>query len=298
MKTLSLTTAVLLALSLTACGGNGNRTAGYAPTNNAATLIGGATTPSTNTNTTTTTTDTADTADVADTAGTTGTTTGGTTDTGTTTSPNTIRVAGNVIAIDSNKTAGVNQVTGTSAEMNKIVVGGQSIDFLPENFSGSHINQIDVQTGVGRLGYKLGQSSFGYVQETVDSTPYLFSQGNISASVPVANTAKYEGNAIYFNQGNQDKLKNPTGLVILGVNPQSEEEKVTFTANFTNKVVRGDLAGIVQLEGKIVDNGFSGELNGISTNGYFYGDNATELGGTYKNADGSVSGAYGATRTE
>lgn len=36
--------------------------------------------------------------------------------------------------------------------------------------------------------------------------------------------------------------------------------------------------------------------NGFSTNGYFYGNGAKELGGTYKNAAGTVSGAYGAKK--
>lgn len=292
MKQLHLTASIALALALTACGG-GSPTTGGTPYQTVNVIGGGTTTIGTATGTTATDTSNADAADTATNTGTTGTGTPTTT-----TDPNaTLRIAGNVIAIDGNKIAGGNQVTGTSNNLDKIIIGGQTIDVYPAGITGT-INRINVETGVGRLVSTTPNSRFGYLQENVGSTPYFFSQGNISANVPVANSIKYEGTAVYFNQGNQDKLKNPTGLIHLGTNPQSDEEKVTFLANFTNKTITGNLAGVVQLQGTIVDNGFSGELNGISTNGYFYGDNAAELGGTYRNADGTVSGAYGATKTE
>lgn len=292
MKVLTLTAGILIAMSLTACGGSGSSTATGNPTTS---LLGNKTTTTTTTDTTTDTT--ADAADAVDnTAG------GGTGTTGTTTTTataDTIGVAGNVIAINNN-IASANQALSGSTDINKIIVGGQTIDFIPQGIEATIINRIDVKTGVGRLGEKYDHSMYGYVQENVNSTPYFFSQGNISAKTPVANIAKYEGKAVYFNKniGNQDKLKNPTGLIHLGTTPQSEEEKVTFVADFTNKILTGNLASIVEIEGKIVDNGFSGTKNGITTNGYFYGDNAAELGGTYQNTDGTISGAYGAKRTE
>lgn len=295
MKVLTLTAGILIAMSLTACGGSGSSTATGNPTTS---LLGNKTTTTTTTTTTDTTTDTtADAADAVD-----NTANGGTGTTGTTTTTataDTIGVAGNVIAINNN-IASANQALSSSTDINKIIVGGQTIDFIPQGIEATIINRIDVKTGVGRLGEKYDHSMYGYVQENVNSTPYFFSQGNISAKTPVANIAKYEGKAVYFNKniGNQDKLKNPTGLIHLGTTPQSEEEKVTFVADFTNKILTGNLASIVEIEGKIVDNGFSGTKNGITTNGYFYGDNAAELGGTYQNTDGTISGAYGAKRTE
>lgn len=267
MKTISLTASVALALALTACGGNTTTNTTQQPVR----LIGGGVT----TNTTQQPVSTTE------------------TDTESTTSApvTTIKIAGNIMSIEKD-VATTNSATIDSADINQIVVNGQTISFLPTDFAANEINQIDVRTGVGRLGISTENSRFGYFQESIDSLPYLFSQGNISASIPVGNPTsgpvEYTGQAVHYDQGKQDKLKNRTGLALV---------EAKFVVDFNNKTLTGTIGeNLTLLEGNISNNGFSGELNGVSTNGYFYGDNAAELGGTYKNASGTVGGAYGATR--
>lgn len=278
MKKLSLVVGIGLSLLLTACGGNGNGGGGGA----AAFTLGATPVVTSNTQTDT---DTADTTDTAN------TTTNTTSNNNQTTPSFSVGVFGNAIGIDQNKMAGANVATETSSTVNQITVGGQTIKFVPDDFANNSIvNSIDVTNGVGRLGVKLEHSNFGYFQGNVDVAAHLFSQGNVSSSVPVAGTVEYIGTVVHFDNGEQNKLKNPTGLSVIN--------EVSFFADFTDKKVTGTVGGGLNIEGKITDNQFSGEKDGVATYGYFYGDNANELGGTYKKTDGTSSGAYGATRRE
>lgn len=124
----------------------------------------------------------------------------------------------------------------------------------------------------------LAYTRYGYIREGVDGTPHLFAQGVTTTNMPTTGTATYTGSAAHLQNGQ-------IGLV-----------DARFNVNYGTKNLTGTV-GTTALSATITGNTFSGtHANGISTTGRFYGNNAAELGGTYRNANGSVAGAYGAKK--
>lgn len=197
-------------------------------------------------------------------------------------------IQGNIIAITNNK-AGNNTATAATKDIEHIVVNGQTIDFIPAGFSTGTIDMRannTVRVGSGNNGRNLSQSYYGYFKEGVNGTPHLFSQGNTTTRMPQSGKVNYVGNAVNVatsTDGKSHAITTPTA---------------NFSVDFGAKTLTGQINNTtrVELSGTVNGNRFSGTKNGVTTNGYFYGDNAAELGGTYKNANGTVSGAYGAKK--
>lgn len=221
-------------------------------------------------------------------------TNGGNTNTGNTNTGNTNNgmsaaktgLNGNMISFASGK-AGNNTATGNTGGINKVIINGKTVDFIPQGFNTGTINMVSGNmTRVGS-GNSLTHSRYGYLVENA-GTPHLFSQGNVTANaqMPNSGTATYTGNAVHITVS-QD-----------GKNIRSTTPTANFNVDFGAKTLTGQIntAQRVELSGTIRSNTFSGTKNGVTTNGYFFGDRAAELGGTYKNADGTVSGAYGAKK--
>lgn len=193
---------------------------------------------------------------------------------------------GNIISFTRGK-AGNNTATGNTGGINKVIINGRTVDFIPQGFNTNTINiQAGNMTRVGS-GNSLTHSRYGYLVEGA-GTPHLFSQGNVTANaqMPSSGTATYIGNAVHITVS-QD-----------GKNISTTTPTANFNVDFGAKTLTGQIntAQRVELSGTIRSNTFSGTKNGVTTNGYFFGDRAAELGGTYKNADGTVSGAYGAKK--
>lgn len=192
-------------------------------------------------------------------------------------------IQGNAIAITQNK-AGNTITTGDTSDINKIVVAGQTIDFVPSGFSG---NSIRIESSnMARIGAKQNHTAYGYYFQGTNSLPHLFSQGEVSNQVPNAGKATYVGGAVNVATSTDGKyihITTPTA---------------NFDVDFSAKTLIGHIntANKIQLQGTINGNKFSGTKNDITTNGYFYGNQASELGGIYKNGNGTISGAYGAKK--
>lgn len=172
--------------------------------------------------------------------------------------------------------------TNATDHINNVVIDGKSIAFYPNGTSAPLLNITE--THRARLG---GNSQFsymryGYLREGVGTRPYLFAQGHVTNNMPNTGTARYIGFATHL----QDNTLN-AGI--------SE-----FNVDFARKTVKGKISpldvAVVELEGTINGNRFSGSKNGFVTNGAFYGNSAAELGGTYQNRLGTISGAYGAKK--
>jgi len=126
-------------------------------------------------------------------------------------------------------------------------------------------------------------SAFGtYSDYLIDQ--YFFAQGNPTAlaQIPTSGKVEYNGGAVYKKDGDFSQM---TGM--------------TATADFASKAIdinikeKGKLVPDMKFGGKITGNSFAGEVNGIKTQGGFFGENAQEMGGLFTNEADQSRGAFG-----
>lgn len=186
-------------------------------------------------------------------------------------------IQGNIMKV-ANSRAGVVSKTAATTTVNKVVIDGQAVDFIPSGFT---VGKLNMRAGnMDRIGgsSNLAYTRYGYIREGVGGTPYLFAQGVVTNNMPTTGTATYTGQAAHLQNGQVDLVD------------------ARFNVNYGTKNLTGTV-GTTALSATISGNSFAGtHANGITTTGRFYGNNAAELGGTYSNANGSVAGAYGAKK--
>lgn len=172
--------------------------------------------------------------------------------------------------------------TNVTSAINTVVINGTPVNFLPAGFT---VNQLNMQntnlngTTVWRVGgsSNLSYTRYGYVKEGLTGEAHLFAQGQLSTSTPTTGTATYKGNGAYLNNG------------------QINLAEAEFNVDYGQKTLTGKV-GSTDLAATISGNSFAGTKDGVSTTGHFYGAGAAELGGTYRNANGTVAGAYAAKK--
>ena len=128
-------------------------------------------------------------------------------------------------------------------------------------------------------------SAFGtYSDYLIDQ--YFFAQGNPTAlaQIPTSGKVEYNGGAVYKKDGEKSF---------------SEMSKMTATADFANKVIdinikeKPNAVPEMNFGGKITGNSFAGEVNGIKTQGGFFGKDAQEMTGLFTNEADKSRGAFG-----
>ena len=126
-------------------------------------------------------------------------------------------------------------------------------------------------------------SAFGtYIDHLIDQ--YFFAQGlpTAIAQIPTTGLVEYKGGAVYKKDGSN-----------------SERSEMKATADFANKVIdinitkKANAVPSMNFGGKITGNSFAGEVNGIKTQGGFFGENAQEMTGLFTNEADQSRGAFG-----
>lgn len=129
-------------------------------------------------------------------------------------------------------------------------------------------------------------SAFGTYFDNLSGNQYFFAQGlpTAIAQIPTAGTVVYNGGAVYKKDGDQY---------------YSERTGMTATADFANKVIdiniteKTNAVPSMNFGGKITGNSFAGEVNGIKTQGGFFGEDAQEMTGLFTNEADQSRGAFG-----
>ena len=129
-------------------------------------------------------------------------------------------------------------------------------------------------------------SAFGTYVDNLTGNQYFFAQGlpTVVAQIPTAGTAEYKGGAVYKKDGDRNF---------------SELSEMKATADFANKVIdinimkKTNAVPEMHFGGKITANSFAGEVNGIKTQGGFFGENAREMTGLFTNEADKSRGAFG-----
>ena len=127
-------------------------------------------------------------------------------------------------------------------------------------------------------------SAFGTYFDNLTDNQYFYAQGNPTAlaQIPTAGKVEYDGGAAYKKDGYD-----------------SQRTGMTATADFDNKVIdinikeKPNAVPGMNFGGKITGNSFAGEVNGIKTQGGFFGENAQEMTGLFTNEADQSRGAFG-----
>lgn len=154
-------------------------------------------------------------------------------------------------------------------DINKIIIGNETFDLK---------KQADYVTGT-----KMRQLQYGYFPKQ-DRQLAFFVQGNPTQTMPTQGVATYKGSAIHGVMGDVDML--------------IETAAIQLQVNFDKKTIEGKVNSLnpIQLSATISGNSFSGTKDDIQTMGYFYGDNAAEMGGIYANKNSAITGSFGAKK--
>lgn len=132
----------------------------------------------------------------------------------------------------------------------------------------------------------LQSSAFGTYVDKLTGNQYFYAQGlpTTVAQIPTTGLVEYKGGAVYKKDGNQN---------------YSEISEMKATADFANKVIdiniteKANAVPGMNFGGKITGNSFAGEVNGIKTQGGFFGENAQEMTGLFTNEADPSRGAFG-----
>lgn len=128
-------------------------------------------------------------------------------------------------------------------------------------------------------------SAFGTYVDYNTGNEYIFAHGTPTTltEIPKTGTVPYSGGAVYKKDG--EKI--------------AQTSEMTATADFANKVIdinikeQGKLVPDMKFGGKITGNSFAGEVNGIKTQGGFFGKDAQEMTGLFTNEADKSRGAFG-----
>lgn len=164
-----------------------------------------------------------------------------------------------------------------------VVVNGVSLPIsVTTQGNWRHTNHEKYQTWVN--GY--ANSRFGAVEFKIADNTNVFYQGLQTAegAMPQSGTATYKGQAVVVDKG------------VANLNVQSQ-----FNANFGNKTLTGTLTEngktLYNLSADIKGSSFASKANAsVQTEGAFFGNNAEELGGIFKDTNSDAKGAFGAKK--
>ena len=134
-------------------------------------------------------------------------------------------------------------------------------------------------------------SAFGSYTYSETGNQYFYAQGNPTAlaQIPTIGRVEYDGGAVYKKDGERS---------------YSQITGMTATADFANKVIdinikeKPNFVPGMNFGGKITGNSFAGEVNGIKTQGGFFGENAQEMTGLFINEADQARGAFGGIKKQ
>lgn len=171
---------------------------------------------------------------------------------------------------------------------------GKKLPLQLPNISGANITSVRGAT-IGDTSYKqfivsgsrYANSKFGYLND--GSKDYIFSQGAPTATMPTTGVVKYSGAAA------------------VGRAAVADSAVANFSADFGAKTLTGSITQNassavefkpVNINAGIEGNTFSSKADAaVKAIGGFYGENAHELGGIFQDSTQTLSGSFGAVRS-
>ena len=171
---------------------------------------------------------------------------------------------------------------GTSNDFTKVVIAGKEYRFSNEPILGAGGYRGDEKAFINE---NLQYARFGFF--TYDNTPYVFAQGNESRHLPSRGVARYLGQTVSYNPGDQSRnFGSFRATVDFG---RKELAARLFLPERSQQVY--EIGGV-----KITHNAFSGKNNALELDGHFYGYQGAEMAGVYSLKGEKSIGALGARK--
>lgn len=173
---------------------------------------------------------------------------------------------------------------GRLVDINILRRAGQIDDETYEPYDDPYNLRKEGQTILSNNNFQA--SAFGTYLDRLSGNQYFFAQGNPTAlaQIPTAGRVEYNGGAVYKKDGDRN---------------YSERTEMTATADFGTKAIdinikeKTNAVPEMNFGGKITGNSFAGEVNGIKTQGGFFGKDAQEMTGLFTNEADKSRGAFG-----
>ena len=173
---------------------------------------------------------------------------------------------------------------GRLVDINILRRAGQIDDETYEPYDDPYNLRKEGQTILSNNNFQA--SAFGTYLDRLSGNQYFFAQGNPTAlaQIPTAGRVEYNGGAVYKKDGDRN---------------YSERTEMTATADFGTKAIdinikeKTNAVPAMNFGGKITGNSFAGEVNGIKTQGGFFGKDAREMTGLFTNEADQSRGAFG-----
>ena len=170
-------------------------------------------------------------------------------------------------------------------DLNTLNVDGKKLTIVPNGMSGRIVSISDSQSSI-KVGGNMQYSRFGIITPKADNVNYVFYQGKNETAkndMPTADGVKYQGGATVI------------------VNNQQFTGDSAFTVNFASKTIDGEISNFngnskIPLQARIDGNDFEGTHNGTEVDGDFFGPQAAEMAGVFKNQSAGTFGAFGAKK--
>lgn len=192
---------------------------------------------------------------------------------------------------------GINQISVTSSNGKIRSIAIAPPESLSRNKSLKYIRTTGLRYSDLSNTDAFKSTAFGTYNDDDTGQKYLYAHGkptDLKQMEQLQGQVKYEGSAVYIKNGvNFDK-----------------QSGVNATADFANKTIniqieeakhwKDDKVEVPAMNfgGKITGNSFAGDVNGIKTQGGFFGENAKELSGIYTNEKDESRGVFGAIKQE
>ena len=190
---------------------------------------------------------------------------------------------------------GGNNGGNTRPSYNEIEFNGKNIPLLPQGTQPGEGGQYQSDEGAYRkvIGNQYGSFLYGVIIDKTGGGARAFArdarEGAVTTNMPASGSMNYAGPAIHYDVPRRTTI----------------DAMSSFTANFDTKKLNGEIVvpgktDPVRLEADILGSRFTGSSSDkVVTEGNFYGDGATEMGGIYgKNSTANPEakeyiGAYG-----
>ncbi|MFC2752775.1 MAG: transferrin-binding protein-like solute binding protein, partial [Cardiobacterium sp.] len=190
---------------------------------------------------------------------------------------------------------GNNNGGNTRPSYNEIEFNGKNIPLLPQGTQPGEGGQYQSDEGAYRkvIGNQYGSFLYGVIIDKTGGGARAFArdarEGAVTTNMPASGSMNYAGPAIHYDVPRRTTI----------------DAMSSFTANFDTKKLNGEIVvpgktDPIRLEADILGSRFTGSSSDkVVTEGNFYGDGATEMGGIYgKNSTANPEvkeyiGAYG-----
>lgn len=176
------------------------------------------------------------------------------------------------------------------SNVNIVNVEGKAIEIVPTGFS-AKIVDLNAKNLTRYVGGNNQNIRWGLVTDDTLNNRYLLAYGvNPTTNMPSSGTVSYVGNGVHAYSANGGRVNTWTPT------------EANLRANFSDKSLTGELkptdnTNAVEISAKIDGNKFSGTTSkGTEAAGGFYGNNASELAGSYINTNEGYVGVFGAQK--